>query len=1205
MSTQTQQQDDRKTSLEVPQNSPQAPLAPKKPEDSVETASERMEARRMETKTESLQQRTDVSLKSLQERTRLRNYDQETENLIDGINFSESPEVQKKGWKALAGVSVILMSLAIRENPRTDFSDFSKMQQFTETFSPVHSTERKAVRKLLELAAHGDSNQTRFISARWAALAAESRTLAREIRSLENMGNENQEQAEASLETEQKKKSKKPEKNGFWAKTGSFLKNNGVQIGAGLLIIAGAVGLYKVLKGNDETPAVAGAKKESGGILKWLVGAGIAVAGLFGLGRLLGMDGIKDFFKKHFDWNVDNSHLAKALTLIAEGKFMEAGETLWEGTDDNAELHTKLAEYMTKDMQSKVPVTGKTLFEIRDEGFDAFINGFGQTQDDLSLWARQYGGDFVSYIGFDTKKKNEEQIVVRKFLEKHETHVREIFKKNGKEVDDDTTVEDVLLALDTDIRGVPEQQESAEPRSIDEIIETEPGKAGLGVDGTTAVAIREAMKDKKQMQKFFEKYEGQYFKAVTSPREFFNDLFTACNKDGIGVVLAEGSIFLIHKDKELLFASGEILYDTAVALALTPTDENNWGDVVGTYLKGSMTFIAIGAAAGGFKGGLKGLAEKNFWGGLVGGGLKGGFKGVLFPVEIQRLHVSAGQYVYRTAKGAAFEVKKSKLFSTPEVALQVTEAQARFHAEIAARYDDLITRSGKDVPLLKRNWYGWYTRDRAEVLRQKHLKRFQLSYNELVEKLNPDRVKSGLAPLARVTDPMLHGESRMVPVIDFLNHGSHLLPTARPIEVAGTLFKSPDGTARKLDDIKADADRLRKEVAGLPADDVNRAAKAKELLALDAYLRPTQNSAKLEIQAADFGGLDESGRAAKVMEAASSMEAVEKGVQARFNAEVEKIVAEAKLNKIPLTDPAITARLENLDHSIVLPFAKKKQGALKTLVAEYGRVPNKLKTPLLRSQMRLAIEGASGTLMTRVIKGAKGRAKMMVLMGALMFATNEMIRQGEVDREFSDIIRELGPEAGQLLIDVLPFIGTYSSFYSAFTGEELVTPRDVSGTWDRVSNVIWGSVGLAGDVVTVLSAIPTGGGSLGVNVILRLTKMAKSGSRTAPIVLRMWPRIARVAERMGGWLAFGKKAKDAIGGKIPLMAGLRKIEAVGTVAGTALMVGGVAYHMRYAFMNDETEIELPADLQAEAPAQPATPVAQQTAEPEAPAESGN
>lgn len=384
----------------------------------------------------------------------------------------------------------------------------------------------------------------------------------------------------------------------------------------------------------------------------------------------------------------------------------------------------------------------------------------------------------------------------------------------------------------------------------------------------------------------------------------------------------------------------------------------------------------------------------------------------------------------------------------------------------------------------------------------------------------------------------------------------------KPIEVGGELFKNADGTFKPRADMEADVTRLRSEIGELPNDNL--------------YPKKVE---RFHVDEAELRSVDATVRAEKIAAHAAELEALEKGTTARFNQTVEGIVAEAKAQKLPLTHPSITAKLEKVDADLLIPFAEKKQTYIDVLNSEYKRLPRNLRTAPLQAQLRRAVEGVEGTRLTRFVKAAKGRAKMMVVVASAMFLTDQIIHRNDAERDFHQIWTELGPELKQLLLDVLPFVGTASNIYSAFSGKELCTPRDVSGAWDRASNAIWGAVGLAGDVITVVGLIPSGGGSLAANAVLRLTKAAKAGSKTAVKLLKMWPRIEKIADRLGGWYEFGKKVTHYM--KLDskkVLHGLHRIQHVGTLAGTTLLIGGLASHLYYGFVDNKKEIAFASDI---------------------------
>jgi hypothetical protein len=354
----------------------------------------------------------------------------------------------------------------------------------------------------------------------------------------------------------------------------------------------------------------------------------------------------------------------------------------------------------------------------------------------------------------------------------------------------------------------------------------------------------------------------------------------------------------------------------------------------------------------------------------------------------------------------------------------------------------------------------------------------------------------------------------------------------------------------------------------------------KNPMAHEIYLDP-QKSLRTQLKPAYLTEAEPALKAERIAEVTRNIESMEIGIQARFESEVQAIVKEAQLQKIALDHPSVIEKLNALDSSLVIPFARKKQEALKLLFKEYETLPKTLRTPAMKSSLLRLIEGGEGRLLTHVVKGAQGRLKMMAVMGTLLFATDTLIHKDDPERDLAKMMTELGPDLKQMLLDILPVAGTFSLYYSAFTGRQLIaTEHDVSGAWDRATNVIWGTVSLAGDALAVLTAVPTGGLSVDADVAIRLTKMAEEGSKPAKQLLRDWPRIQKIAEQMGGWKNFASKVAEYLKmDKAALVKNMRTFEKAGLVAGTAAIVGGIAVpHLYYGFVDSSAELEVPADL---------------------------
>ena len=386
---------------------------------------------------------------------------------------------------------------------------------------------------------------------------------------------------------------------------------------------------------------------------------------------------------------------------------------------------------------------------------------------------------------------------------------------------------------------------------------------------------------------------------------------------------------------------------------------------------------------------------------------------------------------------------------------------------------------------------------------------------------------------------------------------------AKPLE-SETTFKKSHDTYKTNIELENEAKKLRTEIAALDPNDAARAMKQKSLTAIETYLSPLLATHPLD--------------AKKVMETASTLEAREKGIKALFEKSIDDIVRDAKARGVPLSDPSIRAKLVEMDEKFLQPFAKQKKAIMKELFAEFKKMPANLQTKALRQQLNNALQGADGTLVTRIVKGVKGRAKFMAVMASMMFATDAIMHRNDPERELIDILESLGPDAGQLVLDCLPIAGTLSNFYSALAGKEAVSGRDVSGGWDRASNVAWGIVGLAGDAAAILAAPVSAGTSVGANALLRLTKAAKGGSVVAKKLITMWPRIETLVGKLGGWKKFSDKVATYLRTNKGKVAGtLRTVQKAGMITGGVLLAGGTTYHLFYNEV-DKEEIDIPEGL---------------------------
>lgn len=202
-----------------------------------------------------------------------------------------------------------------------------------------------------------------------------------------------------------------------------------------------------------------------------------------------------------------------------------------------------------------------------------------------------------------------------------------------------------------------------------------------------------------------------------------------------------------------------------------------------------------------------------------------------------------------------------------------------------------------------------------------------------------------------------------------------------------------------------------------------------------------------------------------------------------------------------------------------------------------------------------------------------------LLMAPGLVAHAREIRERDPEMGFLRLMAELGPSTGQLLLDVVPVGGTFSDFYTVWTGQEVISRRKVRG-WDRYSRVIWGSIGALFDVALIFPVLDIAGGA--GEVVTRLARLGIRGAEARKIV-RLWPKIKNVAERLGGWKKFAEHLKNYRGGATRIDR-LRATRGMAITAGTRLagsvMVGEIAYNAFYSGGEDQNDTgeELDPDL---------------------------
>ena len=288
-------------------------------------------------------------------------------------------------------------------------------------------------------------------------------------------------------------------------------------------------------------------------------------------------------------------------------------------------------------------------------------------------------------------------------------------------------------------------------------------------------------------------------------------------------------------------------------------------------------------------------------------------------------------------------------------------------------------------------------------------------------------------------------------------------------------------------------------------------------------------------------------------------------------------------------------QLKSLDRELTKPLARAHREAVVAMNAAYRSLPRQARTPQLRSELRAALYNPDGTFTSRLTRAVGGRVAVSFVSGLAMLGISALTGP---ERDLHDTLAELGPESVQLLLDTLPGVGTYTSFYAAFTGETSYSKEDRSGLVDRGLSALFGVIGGAADIAMIASlgaAMPAtiamrvgvAGARLGLNT-QKITRIKDAIPQLCRIAKRMgwrnfageFGRIARLANRVPG-VASGTRAlrrgSEMAGKVLPRLTPQTARMAAG-LAPTALAVGIAP---AYSLLNDDN-IELHPDLLPEA-----------------------
>lgn len=217
-------------------------------------------------------------------------------------------------------------------------------------------------------------------------------------------------------------------------------------------------------------------------------------------------------------------------------------------------------------------------------------------------------------------------------------------------------------------------------------------------------------------------------------------------------------------------------------------------------------------------------------------------------------------------------------------------------------------------------------------------------------------------------------------------------------------------------------------------------------------------------------------------------------------------------------------------------FSRKAEDELKTLRANYKETLKALadnasdlsKEEKAALKLLLKQELAHANGVRGVLREVGGRGKFAVVLGTAhvvykYYEATEEDKEMHIERELMEIMKEIGPETLQLVLDILSPYGL-SDWYTVFSGKGLITQKEVSG-WERATRVVFGSYNLATDLIATVGGAVTvkaggaGGAAIygGANVVEAALRAAGKSPALIATVNKILPKIAVMGREAGGY----------------------------------------------------------------------------------------
>lgn len=543
------------------------------------------------------------------------------------------------------------------------------------------------------------------------------------------------------------------------------------------------------------------------------------------------------------------------------------------------------------------------------------------------------------------------------------------------------------------------------------------------------------------------------------------ELVDAAKVDGAELFTYDGALFIFKNGAVFLVSSIAFFGDTVLDVAdASISEDKTAGDVVTSFIhRGGLTYVGTGAALGALYAGLERAGFLQGEGRILKSAASGAMKGLIAP--------------YNIFKATTLATKTSYIAG-----------------ESAVDYLKYLSFDAKQ--LLNPQSKALYEQARAIHYAEEYLKVF--NQINAIEGGTSMISKEGIA--ARAKETILPGKSLML-------RKRYLIWFYRSRRDFMKLKGIQDDFKFDLRNVDDEAAEMAEEAERFLAEHktpafskaLTDAKKGKEKL-----LEQTEAMKKIE-------AISDQARMSDDLIKSSIVEREEMIKMGKAASEVEAFDREVQTLLKESADSA-NAQLRGID---IVKLTKEEKVALKQLLSR------DLKTSL----------GIKA-----VLSEVKGRGKLASGIGlvvgsaTVVYEMYEASEEGKValaDIEIGEILKQVGPETLELVLDVLSPFGV-TDWYALVSGKGIITGRDLSG-WERASRAVFGTYSLVTDSLALAAAVGTapaagtGGAAVyaGENAIEAAVRVALKGAGKSPEIIalmqKLLPRLTELAKEVGGY----------------------------------------------------------------------------------------